>query len=84
VAKQVFVEAWEVEVRLRVTVEQLQSEKVVAVWWWEEEWTAEDEKAEESTAAVRVAEEGFAMTRKELAEAEVFVARLIVEREEFR
>ncbi|HSD27475.1 MAG TPA: hypothetical protein VLL75_09225, partial [Vicinamibacteria bacterium] len=83
-AKEALAEAREAEVRLKATVEQLQSEKAAAAWRREEERTAEDKKAEESTAAARAAEEGLATTRKELAEAEASVARLIVEREELR
>jgi hypothetical protein len=83
-AKEALVEAREAEVRLQATVEQLQSEKAAAAWRREEERTADEKKGEGSRAAAKAAEEGLATTRKELAEAEASVARLIVEREELR
>jgi hypothetical protein len=83
-AKEGLAEAREAEVRLKALVEQLQSEKAAAAWRREEERAAEEKDAEASKAAAKAAEEGLATTRKELAEAEASVARLIVEREELR
>ena len=83
-AKEGLAEAREAEVRLKALVEQLQSEKAAAAWRREEERAAEEKNAEASKAAAKAADEGLATTRKELAEAEASVARLIVEREELR
>jgi hypothetical protein len=83
-AKEGLAEAREVEARLKAMVEQLQSEKATAAWRREEERTAEEKQAEASRASLKASEEGLEAARRELANAEASVARLIVEREELR
>ncbi len=83
-AEEGLAEAREQQDRLNALVEELRSEKAAAAQQQEEGRTAEEAKAEEARAAARAAEGGLAAARKELAEAEASVARLILEREELQ
>jgi len=83
-AEEGLAEAHEQEARLNALVEELRSERPAGAQQQEEGRTAEEAKTEETRAAATAAEAGLAAARKELADAEASVGRLILEREELR